>query len=138
MNDWVWMPHPGHFILGNECRFHLTTYIPKSGVVVSTVGEYVPDSAIRKIYRETRNLPTNKIGDDELYDWLERNGFEDIGHDRKYETMVFKAEATKQVCCPFRADFEDGEKDSDVYNDPGDAYSGHMALCEEWSHEKVR
>jgi hypothetical protein len=24
---WVWMPHAGHLIVGNQCRFHLATFV---------------------------------------------------------------------------------------------------------------
>lgn len=33
--NWVWMPHGGHFILGHMCRFRLNTYVGK--YIVSTV-----------------------------------------------------------------------------------------------------
>lgn len=48
-NDEVWMPHAAHLIVGDECRFHLATYV--NGFIVSTVGEYVHDGKRRTIGR---------------------------------------------------------------------------------------
>lgn len=36
--DWIWMPHPGHFIAADACMFRLCTYV--GGFIVSTVGDY--------------------------------------------------------------------------------------------------
>lgn len=63
--SWIWMPHAGHFCGANECNFRLNTYV--GGYIVSTVGEYCP---IIKLGKST---------------------FEEIGRNRLYETMVFKA-----------------------------------------------
>lgn len=52
--DWIWMPHPAHFICSDHCRFVLATYV--GGYIVSTVGEHVPDSATREIIAESRGV----------------------------------------------------------------------------------
>ena len=26
-DKWIWMPHAGHLIVGNDCRFHLNTKV---------------------------------------------------------------------------------------------------------------
>jgi len=62
-NKWIWMPHAGHFLLGNKCQFRLNTYVGK--YIVSTVGEYLPDEGIREIFNKTRNLELQGIGDAE-------------------------------------------------------------------------
>jgi len=106
--EWVWMPHPGHFIGAWECRFRLNTYV--GGYIVSTVGEY------RTSY----------------------NGEQDtsIGRNRLYETMVFRAVAAPtgddDACCPWRIVVSD-EVDFEGYNDAVAAQRGHMALCEKWA-----
>ncbi len=137
-SDWVWMPHAAHLIVGHQCRFHLATYLPKTQVIVSTVGEYVPDSVIRKVLSESRKLGITGVGDQEEYEWLEKNGFEKIGWNRTYETMVFKAvsrDDEEQSCCPFKTDVS-AELEMRGYNDPKEAYQGHLELCAEFS-EKI-
>ena len=62
-NKWIWMPHAGHFLLGNKCQFRLNTYVGK--YIVSTVGEYLPDEGIREIFNKTRNLELQGMGDAE-------------------------------------------------------------------------
>ena len=101
--NWVWMPHVGHFIMGHECRFRLNTYV--GGYVVSTVGE----------------LPHHH-----------KEGFENVNFDSKYETMVFKAEKRDDECCPYEAIVSDNV-DIDTYNEAGAATKGHMKLCKKWS-----
>ena len=119
---WKWYGKAGHFICGDHCRFHLCTEI--GPVLVSTVGEYVPDSAVRKILAETRE---RKDGEPE---------YEDIGYQRKYETMVFRTKDRCDCGCgqplivPTELDFRG-------YNDPKSAQEGHFELCEKWAKEAV-
>lgn len=108
-SKWVWMPHAGHFILGDKCKFRMATYVGK--YIVSTVGEL------------------KSRGDSG------ENGWGRIGSDRTYETFVFKAKKSKNDCCPFvMADAS--EIDSDGYNDQKSAYKGHLRLCEKWNSFK--
>ncbi len=134
--DWVWMPHPGHFICGFDCRFHLTTKVGE--VIVSTVGEYFPDEPVREILAKSRGIELVGSGDERLRDYHRKIGFEDIGHQRKYETMVFRAEPAPEdaSCCPWRQ--TDGQElDFDGYNEPGPAYRGHLSMCDKWSAKEV-
>ncbi len=94
--DWVWMPHPAHFICARDCRFHLATKV--GDFIVSTVGELLPDSAVREIYAECRSITLEGEGDARLTDWMTKAGYEDIGYQRKYETMVFIA--ARQLSSP--------------------------------------
>lgn len=129
--DWVWMPHGGHFICCNNCRFRLATYVGK--YLVSTVGEYVPDEPVREICAKVRGISLEGRGDDRLADWLKKNDFEKLGADRKYETMVFEAGPDpKNECCPYSATSY-SELDFGGYNDAASAYKGHLALCEKWA-----
>lgn len=128
--DWIWMPHAGHFICGHDCRFRLNTYV--NGYIVSTVGEYWPDSQIRKIIAETRRINIRGKGDDWNADYMKKIGFDEIGADRKYETMVFKAKKQgNDSCCPYRID-SGIELDFEGYNESRKAYQGHLKLCEKW------
>ena len=131
-DKWVWMPHAGHLIVSRDCRFHLATYVGKC--VVSTVGEYLPDETVREIHCQVRHIQLEGRGDYRLADFLRKVGYMEIGADRKYETMVFKAEPASEAleqCCPWR--MESGENlDFDGYNDPVEAFKGHLAMCEKW------
>lgn len=108
--NWVWMPHPGHFIASYNCHFILNTYV--GGYIVSTVGEYVSESA------------------------KSRGDYDTLGGDRLYETMVFKArrEADPEwQCCPWQAIVTGGELDFAGYTDGVEAYKGHLKLCKKWA-----
>lgn len=108
-SEWIWMPHAAHLIVAASCQFRLATYV--NGVIVSTMGEY------RQLYTQ-------------------EGRWQEIGHNRLYETMVFKAIPTnRDECdaCPYRCDFEAGEVDFDGYNTAGAAYAGHLALCQKWA-----
>lgn len=134
-SKWVWMPHPGHFICCMSCQFILNTYVGK--YIVSTVGEYWAERAVREIHAETYDkewLVENKHlrGDNFDRAYMEKFGYQTVGYDRLYETMVFKAKKSKYECCPWE---QVGGKDIDFagYNDAGDAYKGHLKMCEKWS-----
>ena len=137
-SEWVWMPHAGHYILANYCRFHLNTWV--RGFIISTVGEYWPDSDVRRITAKSKVkfYPEKKIdmtlkGDAFDDEYMRVFGFHDLGWNHKYETMVFKAlpnDPSKIMCCPFYADGD--VLDSDGYNDPNSATKGHYALCEKY------
>jgi hypothetical protein len=127
--NWVWMPHAGHFIMGKDCQFVLNTYIGK--YIVSTVGELWPDSQVRKITAECRKILIEGRGDAWDYDYMQKIGFADLGCDRKYETMVFKAKKA-EGCCPWRM-ANGHDLDFQGYNDPKDAYLGHLKMCVKWS-----
>ena len=109
--DWIWMGHAGHFILGKECQFHLFTEV--GGYIVSTIGELV--------------LPE--------IPGLKHEKFEDLGYNRKYETMVFKSRKSERLCCPYEMD-KANELDFLPANNPDTATKNHYELCEKWSHIK--
>jgi len=129
-DKWIWMPHPAHFICSNDCRFVLATRIGK--YIVSTVGEYWPDQAVRRIHAEiydpiwyTEN--SSKKGDDFDHQYMKKFGYEEIGCGRKYETVVGHAVKTERQCCPYS--MVDFDLDFQSYNKAEDAYKGHMKMC---------
>lgn len=135
--DWVWMAHAGHLIVGQDCRFHLTTYV--GDFIVSTVGEYWPDSQVRRIHAgvhdpEWYNHNLNRRGDDFDRAYAHRFGYEPIGAgpDSLYETMVFEAARDENDCCPWVM-ASPRNLDGDRYGDAESAARGHMRLCEEWA-----
>lgn len=130
---WVWMPHPAHLIVGQDCRFHLATYLG-NGYLVSTVGEWLPDSSSWDIYAESAGVVLQGIGDERRADFMRKVGFVDIGYNRKYETLVFKSGPKKDSSCGCAfSPTSWGELDSGVYNDAREATDGHMALCRKYS-----
>ncbi len=108
-SEWEWFGSAAHLIVGNDCRFHLATVIGDH--LVSTVGEYLPNSAARE--------------------------FQEIGFGRKYETMVFRVtddRCTADDCAcglPVVADWSG--LDMDGYNVRGDAQRGHYAMCRKYA-----
>ena len=127
-DNWIWMPHAGHLCVGHECRFHLNTYV--GGFIVSTVGEWWPDSQVREIHADVRGTKLQGMGDDRARDFLRKVGFIEIGSGRTYETMVFRAKAG-EGCCPW---VQDGEcLEMQGYNQAEAAYLGHLAFCEQWA-----
>lgn len=131
------MPHAGHFICGQWCRFRLNTWVGK--YIVSTVGEYLPDAGVREVFAECRKVKLEGKGDARLADYMKKIGYEELHYGGYlYETMVFRAvkapEGDKDACCPYRQD--SGENvDSDTYKTAAEAYLGHQRLCEKWSKE---
>jgi len=128
--NWVWMPHPGHLIISRDCRFHLNTYV--GGYIVSTVGEYLPDSQVREILAKSRGIELQGNGDARLADYMQKIGYEEIGYQHLYETMVFSAIKSNDKCCPYTASSW-GELDTDCYGTPEDAFRGHYAMCKKWA-----
>lgn len=128
--NWVWMPHPGHLIVGQDCRFHLSTYVGR--FLVSTVGEYLPDSGTREILAKSRGIVLEGIGDYRRADYMKKIGYETIGYERLYETMVFKAIKHKGNCCDWRQE-SGSELDFEGYNESKEATKGHMKMCLKWS-----
>ena len=136
-SKWVWMPHAGHLIIGDQCKFHLTTYVGK--YIVSTVGEWETEDACKRIhaeiydpkwYAEHKDLK----GDYFKAKYMKKFGYEEIGYGRKFESMVFKAVKAKDEykCCIWR--IESGSNiDFGGYNKAEDAFKGHMKLCLKWS-----
>lgn len=130
--DWLWMPHAGHLIVGNDCRFHLNTYV--NGYIVSTVGEYLPSEGGREIHAKVRGIKLEGIGDARERDFLKKFGYVEIGAGRKYETMVFKAQKSKALCCVWEQE-SGSELDFEGYNDAGMAAAGHLAMCKKWARK---
>lgn len=134
--DWVWMPHAGHLIVSRDCQFHLTTCV--GDFIVSTVGEYLPDETVREFHADARNIKLEGRGDARLADFMRKCGYVEVGYNRTYETMVFPAKKMNHIgdeCCPWRM-ADATELEMNGYNDPGEAYHGHLALCEKWSKKE--
>lgn len=135
--NWIWQPHPGHFCLSDRCKFHLNTYV--GGYIVSTVGELWNDREVRRIHARIHNpewheLNDHRKGDDYDNAYFKQFGYEDIGYERKYETMVFKSKKMEESecgACKYRI-IVSKDVDYDAYNSPEEAYAGHMKLCKKW------
>lgn len=132
--QWEWFGQAGHLIIGQDCRFHLCTKV--GSYLVSTVGEYLPDSRIRDLFAESRGNPLEGKGDARRADWMKKFGYEDIGCDRKYETMVFQLTDPVKFCecgCGLPKPDSFMELDMNGYNDPLSAREGHLEMCDKFS-----
>ena len=108
--DWIWMPHPGHFIRWYHCQFRLNTYV--GGFIVSTLGE---------LQRELMKHPV-----------LDDSNTQTIGGGHNYETMVFKAEKTNYGCCHY--EMRSAQHVYVRYYDTAEeAYKGHIEICEKYA-----
>ena len=132
-SEWEWFGCPAHLIVSNDCRFHLATLVGK--YIVSTVGEWLPDSEVREIFAETKGITLQGRGDDRRADYMKRVGYKEIGLDRLYETMVFEAgdRCAAPECNCGVPNISGSEVDFDAYNLAGDATRGHMAMCKKWA-----
>lgn len=140
--DWKWFGHAAHFICGHWCRFHLATQV--GDYLVSTVGEYWPERSVREIHAGVYDplwLAENEIlrGDDFDHAYMKRFGFETIGYERTFETMVFKAGApcTRKDCGCGLPEIYSSEEDFAGYNDARSATQGHMEMCKKWAAKQM-
>ena len=127
--EWQWFGEAGHFICGRDCRFHLCTLV--GDILVSTVGKYLPDSQVREVLAKSRGIRLEGEGDHREDDFLRKQGYEEIGHNRKFETMAFKAGDRCDVkgCNCGLPQIDGSELDADCYNDSGAATRGHYKMC---------
>lgn len=138
-SKWIWMPHAGHCIIGHMCRFHLTTKVGK--YIISTIGEWWPERSSREITASIKDKKWHEknkhlFGDEYDFAYFKKFGYSEIGCDRIYETMVFKAKKNKEDCCPYI--IANGfDLDFKGYNDAKSAFKGHMRMCNKWA-KKVK
>lgn len=120
-NDWEWFGRAGHYICGRWCRFHLCTKVGK--YLISSVGEYVHP-------RHGKGIEQAEA------EWLQENWpGEDIGYDRKYETMVFFAgkRCIEPDCNCGQPTHDGGQLECEGYNTAKDATIGHMEMCRKYA-----
>jgi hypothetical protein len=134
-----WFGNAGHFICGHLCRFHLTTIVNDLWLV-STVGEMWPERSSREIRAKVEDpawLAKNmaKRGDDFDFAYMKKFGYDTIGCDRTYETMVFRAgkRCERKECGCGLPELASSELDFGSYNDVKAATEGHHALVAKWS-----
>jgi hypothetical protein len=132
-SDWKWFGHAGHLCVGPWCRFHLCTEI--GPYVVSTVGEYLPMESVREFYAQSRGVILTKRGEMGEIEYIQKVGFEDIGFNRKYETMIFRVTGhCNSPECGCGLPMIDGdEQDCEGYNTAKDATEGHIRMCLKWA-----
>lgn len=138
-DKWVWMPHPAHFICSQYCQYVLATKV--GNYIISTVGEYWPDQAVRRIHAEVHDPKwwaenRDKKGDTFDHEYMKKFGFEDIGYNRKYETMVFKAvKNTNEIKCCEYVQANGQDLDFVGYTSAQEAYKGHMEMCHKYANK---
>ncbi len=146
-SEWRWFGNAGHLCVADWCRFHLCTQI--GPFLVSTVGEYVPEEAVREIHCHVRGIVLNGRGDERLADYMRQVGYQElgakeyrdgvIGPGRTYETMVFRT--TGEVCheagCGCGLPRINGESlDMRGYHTAGAATIGHLEFCRQYAAEE--
>lgn len=132
-SEWRWFGHAGHLIVGNDCRFHLATQI--GDFLVSTVGEWLPDSQVREIHASVRGVQLEGRGDAREADFLQKMGYIEIGFGRIYETMVFRIGDVCHApgCSCGLPKTKGSHLEMDGYNTAGAATLGHMELCRKYA-----
>ncbi len=138
-----WFGHAGHFIGGSHCRFHLCTVV--NGHLISTVGELWWERSSREITARIQDpkwyaVNCSKLGDDFDHAYMQRFGYDTLGIDRKYETMVFKAgkPCDAEGCGCGIPDIDGSELDFAGYNDAASATKGHYAMLKKYSAPQGR
>jgi len=117
-----------------DCRFHLATCVGDGKFIISTVGEYLPDGHLREQIAASRGIELQGKGNYRRADYLNQVGWEEVACGRKYETYVFRAQKQTNpegLCCPYEV-ANHIELEGTGYNDPAEAYRGHMKLCKDW------
>ncbi len=114
-SKWRWYGNAGHLCVGEYCRFHLTTRVGE--FLVSTVGDYFPDSKVAEICKHPKDNP------------------QEIGCGRLFETMVFLTTGPCPCGCGMPA-IDAAELDFSGYNDRKAANEGHLRMCREWAKHK--
>ena len=137
--DWKWYGNAGHFICAQWCEFHLCTEV--GAFLVSTVGQYMPPESVREILAQSRGVSLEGKGDARLADYHKKIGYEKLGFERTFETMVFRIGAdrcTRSDCNCGLPDFYVEELEMIPYNQAGDANTGHLAMCEKYDNLPVQ
>lgn len=127
ISEWEWFGHPGHWILGYRCQFHLLTVVGDK--MISTVGEYVPsDFAKYGLLGET--------------EWLQKNWpGEKVNLDDYYETMVFSVtgRCEDNSCGSCRSPQYVGKcLKKDGYQTRKAAQDGHIKMCMKYAASEGR
>lgn len=123
-STWKWYGNAGHLIVGNHCRFHLTTEI--GPWLVSTVGEWIPLHEAPNARKEQEYLDKHPLG-------------MEIGCDRLFETMVFRTQGRcrDKACGCGLPNIVPGEVAFAPANDRKTATKNHMLLCEEYARKSL-
>lgn len=139
-SEWKWFGNAAHFICARNCRFHIATQVGE--FIVSTVGELLFDESSRESTATIRGVTLEGRGDARLADYMRKIGYEDIGCDRKFETMAFPAGGP--CVDPYCGEGGCGlppiagsEIAFDAYNDRKAATEGHMAICRRIAAGKI-
>lgn len=128
-SEWKAFGNAAHLCVADHCRFHITTMV--GSFIISTVGEYVPDSTVREILARSRGLHLTGMGDEREADWMEKNGYEPLGAGpHPYETLVFVIDPAKLCACGCGMPEVGGLEVSGLrWMTRGEANQGHRDYC---------
>ncbi|SRR5579883_1678080 len=121
VEEWKWFGNAGHFICSRWYRFHLCTQV--GDYLISTVGEYVhPRHGRGSEVEESKWLSKHPLG-------------EQVGCDRLFETMVFKAgkPCTAKSCGCGMPAVIGHELNCLGANDRKTATANHYELCHKYA-----
>lgn len=141
MSERKYYGNAAHLIVGHRCRFHIATQVGEH--IVSTVGEYWPERPSREIHAEIHDPAwlaenRNRKGDDFDRAYMQRFGYDEIGCDRKYETMVFKVSGKECPCGCGLPKIIPSELDAAGYNNAKSATAGHEKMCRKWERKAAQ
>lgn len=129
-----------HYILGDRCLFHLATSVGQ--YLISTVGELWSERPSRVLYAKVHDAAwydAHVTLKDAAFDkaYMQRFGFESVGYNRLYETMVFRLTGYCLCGCG-RPEHNSKELDFAPYNDRKAATTGHERLVRKWEKQALK
>lgn len=141
-SEWRWFGDAGHFICARWCQFHLCTKVGE--YLVSTVGRLWLERSSREIHAKVHDpewFAANQMrrGDDFDHAYMKRFGYDNVGYERKFESMVFLAgkPCDAPECHCGLPEISGSELDFAGYNDAKSATEGHYALCEKAARGEI-
>jgi len=111
-DKWQWFGLPGHLVVARDCSHHLCTRVGK--YLISTVGHY---------------RPFNKRKPNEM------SPIEEIGHNRFFETYIFKIIKGSCECGCGKPNVDLKEIEALSANTDKEADKNHIKMCKKYAEE---
>ena len=102
----------------------------------------MPDSKVQEIIADSSGIKLEGMGDARAHDFMQKLGFQDIGFERKFETMAFplgdKVCDTSECGCGAPIPDDWSESDFAAYNTIKEATLGHEETCMKYDMDDVK